>query len=142
MQPRVLEILDRLGFLEKERGKLCAEELVLRTELRERLAGTKRAEKPVPLTFGKNVITWDGGAVALEGLGYKFVKALYDSKSMKLKEATLGRLVWGQEPKHQTFKELVRWLAEKLERAKFPYQLLPVMSKERTVKTGEKYRDG
>jgi DNA-binding winged helix-turn-helix (wHTH) protein len=34
MNPRVLAILDRLESLNREKGKLCAEELVLQTELR------------------------------------------------------------------------------------------------------------
>jgi hypothetical protein len=66
------------------------------------------------------------------------VKVLYEADKMRLKEDTLARLVWEHKrPNHHTFKEFIRSTAEKLERAKFPYRLLPVMSKERTEPTGE-----
>jgi hypothetical protein len=133
------EIVAELLEIQAERRRLDEREMELLTLLQKPKKGLR---KPVLLTFGKNIISWEGGALSITGRGYKFVKALYDADGMRRKEATLGRLVWGQEPKHHTFRELARWLAEKLEKAKFPYQLLPLMSKEKTVPTGEKHSDG
>jgi len=135
MNPRVAEILAQLDAFE-----LATKEL--RAELREILEPDKRKCTPIKLTFDKNIITWNGGAIALKGLGYKIVRTLYEVNDMMMEEATLGERVWGQEPKHRTFNELVRWLMEKLERAKFPYQLIFIMSEEKIIQTGEKYSDG
>jgi len=103
----------------------------------------KRPAPPVPLTFGKNVITWGGSALPIKGKGYKFIKVLYEADKMRLKEATIGRIVWGRdkEPNHPAFKEFTRWLAEKLEKAKFPYQLRHVMSKGNVKRTGKMRRE-
>ena len=137
MNPRAFEILDRLDAI-------ALEAMELRAELQKILEPRKRKRTPPPigLAFGENVIAWDGGAVALEGVSYKIVKALYDANGMKMKEGTLGRLAWGDEPTHKNFKERISRVSEKLEKAKFPYRLLPVMSKEKTVPTGEKYPNG
>ena len=104
--------------------------------------GKQKHTPSVKLTFGKNVITWDGGAVTLEGVEYKIVATLYAANKMRLKEATLGKRAWGDEPTHRAFRERVRSVTEKLEKAKFPYRLLPVMSKPRMVLTGEKFPNG
>jgi len=97
----------------------------------------------VPLTFGKNTITWgDGQVLYIKGKGYQFLKALYFSKGMRLTVAKLGKMVWGNEVlNHRSFTRYVLWLSEKLEKAQFPYRLLPAKSKER-VETIEKPESG
>ena len=144
MNPRVAEIFVRLDAIELAEGKLRTERAMLHAELQETLEPRKRKRTPPPieLAFGKNIITWDRGAVALEGVSYKIVKALYDANGMKMKEGTLGRLAWGNEPAHKNFTERIRRVSEQLEIAKFPYRMLSVMSKEKTILTGEKYPDG
>lgn len=95
----------------------------------------------VPLTFGINVITWENGqALVIKGKGYKFVKALYEADKMRLREATLDRLIWKDNVNHCNFKVFIRRLAEKLEKAKFPYRLLPVKSKPKVKQTRKKYK--
>ena len=128
------EIVAELQEIQAERQKYA--DAIKRLEDRETelltlLQNPKKAtRKHVPLTFGKNVITWDNEALAIKGKGYKFVKALYEARKMRLKEATLDRLVWNNElSSHDAFKEYMRWLATKLEKAKFPYRLIPVKSK-------------
>ena len=128
------EILAELLEIQAERRQIA--DAVKRLDDREmelltRLQSPKKAtKKHIPLTFGKNIITWDGGGLAIKGKGYKFVKVLYDAKKMRLKEATFDRLVWNNKlPSHDAFKEYIRWLATKLEKAKFPYRLIPVKSK-------------
>ena len=100
-------------------------------ELLTRLQSPKKAaKKHIPLKFEKNAITWDGGVLAIRGKGYTVIKVLYEAKKMRLKEAALDQLVWNNElPSHDAFKEYIRWLATKLEKAKFPYRLIPVKSK-------------
>jgi hypothetical protein len=139
MNPRVVEIFDRLEAIDLEEGELRSEKIMLRTELREILERRKHSKKPVPLTFGKNVIKWEGGELRIRGKCYKFVRSLYEANKMRLKEVTLGKRVWGRngEPKHRTFNQFVHWLADKLEKAKFPYRLLPAMSKGRTRQAEE-----
>ena len=95
-------------------------------------------EKPVTLTFGTNVIRWDGGALAISGKGYKFVKALYEADEMQLEIEALEKLVWmddvelkGKIIKQNTFIKALQRLSETLERAKFPYRLFPIESKEK-----------
>ena len=144
MNPRVSEIFARLDAIELAERELRAERVVLLAELQERQEAGKRKRTPPPveLKFGKNVITWDGGTMYIKGKGYKFVKALYEANGMKLKEQTIGVRVWGYEQSHKNFKDKFYQLQAILEKAKFPYRLLPVMSKEKTVPTGEKYPDG
>jgi len=131
MLPREVEILDRLNTINMEM-------VVLLAELREIREGAVRTKKPIELRFGKNIITWDGGALAIKGKGYKIVKALYEADKMRLKEATLDKRFWDGKVTHKTFKENIRQIAEKLERGKFPYSLLPVESKPKVVPIGEK----
>ena len=128
------EIVAELLEIQAEREKIA--DAVKRLDDREielltRLQDPKKAtKKHIPLIFGKNVITWDGGGLAIKGKGYKFIKALFEAKKMRLKEAALDQLVWNNElPSHDAFKEYIRWLATKLEKAKFPYRLIPVKSK-------------
>jgi len=134
-----LEIVTRLLEIHAARRTFDVEEAELLALLKKQKRG---ATPPVKLTFGKNIITWDGGFLYIKGKGYKFVKALYDTNSMKMKESVLGERVWGYEQSHKNFKDMFYEIQEKLEKAKFPYQLLPVMSKDKTVPTGEKYPDG
>ena len=138
------DIVAELLKIQAEREKIA--DAVKRLDDREmelltRLQNPKKAtKKHIPLTFGKNVITWDGGALAIRGKGYAVIKALYDAKKMRLREATLCPIVWSDgdsADNHDNFKELIRWLSEKLEKAKFPYRLLPVMRRERVENTGE-----
>ena len=57
-----------------------------------------------------------------------FVKALYEADMMRLQEKTLGRLVWHNAmPNHHGFKEFLRKIAEKLEKAKFPYRVIDLV---------------
>jgi len=109
----------------------------------------KDQKRPITLIFGKNVIRWDGGALAISGKGYKFVKALYEADEMQLEIAALEELVWqgdieekGMIVKQHTFVVALQRFSEKLEKEKFPYKLLPVRSKEKYEimerKTGKK----
>ena len=123
---------DRLLEIREERQALHARLVALDQEENEILTGTERTgKKPVPLTFGKNVVAWGDRKMPLKGKGYKFVKALYDAKKMRLKGGTLGKRVWGKdkEPQRHTFNVFIRWITEKLEKAKFPYLIKPVMRK-------------
>jgi len=133
MNPRVLELRNEIKAIDLAVGEMCAKRYVLNAELEILESEEKKpahTKKTVPLTFGKNIITWDGGALPIKGKGYKFIKALYEAKNMRLKEAALDRLVWdGELSSHKTFRELIRWLSEKLEKVKFPYHLKPAMSK-------------
>ena len=131
---RLLEIEKLTQALARERKAILMK--AVRTECKEPVLA------PIEFTFGKNIITWNGGAVALAGVEYKIVKALYEAKNMRLKEETLGQRAWGKETTHEAFKERVRCVTEKLEKAKSPYRLFSVMSKEKTIPTGEKYRNG
>jgi len=132
MNPRLLEI-------KEERQALHQRLVALDQEETEILTRTKRTKKSVELKFGKNVIRWEGGEMKIRGKGYTFVTALYGADKMRLTEGTLGKYVWGKnrEPKHKTFTEYVRGLALKLEKAKFPYHLLPAMSQGKTRQTNE-----
>jgi hypothetical protein len=134
--PSQPEIISRLLEIHAARKAFIVEEKKLLTHLQE---SKNKTCNHVPLAFGKNAITWgEGQVLVIRGKGYKFVKALYEADKMRLKEETLARLVWEHKrPNHHAFKEFIRCTAEKLERAKFPYRLLPAMSKERTEPTGE-----
>jgi hypothetical protein len=138
------EIISRLLEIHATRKAFVVEETKLLAQLQEsKNRGSKNnTSLRVPLTFGKNAITWgEGQVLAIRGKGYKFVKALYEANKMRLKEDTLAKLVWEHKnPTHHNFKEFVRSTAEKLERAKFPYRLLPVMSKEKTEDTGKTHK--
>jgi len=132
------EIVARLHAINVEQVRLTDEATKLWTLLQK----AKRVEPPIPLTFSKNFITWDDGQVLLiKGKGYKFLKILYEAKGMRLKEATLDRLIWKGNVTHHNFKEFIRRLAEKLEKAKFPYRLLPVENKAKVVQTGNVHKD-
>ena len=125
--------------------KQAIERLVALDQMEHELpTGEKRtAEKNVKLEFGKNVIIWDGGALPIKGLGYKFVQTLYEANEMKQTVRTLAKLVWGNPLVRQnTFIVFMHWLSAKLEKASFPYRLLPVKSKERYVTTAEKFKSG
>jgi len=134
------EIVTRLVEIHTVRRTLDAEE----SELLARLQRPKRdKERPIELTFGKNIISWGNGqALPIRGKGYKFLKALYFADRMRLKEETLGRIVWGNEVlNHRNFTRYVLRLAERLEKAHFPYRLIPAKSKER-IKTVENPNGG
>ena len=135
------EIVAELLEIQAERRRLEGRETELLTLLQEQNESIKN---PVPLIFGKNVITWEGGALSIRGNGYLFLKVLYEADGMQLTEDAICGMVWRQDkdPEHHTFKESVRWLTEKLEKARFPYQLLPVMSEGGTIPIGEKFRNG
>ena len=111
--------------------------LALDQKEQEILTGKVRKEKPVSLTFGRDIIKWDGGALAIGGKGYKFVKALYEAEEMQLEIEALEELVWqdeigkGKIIKQHTFIVALQRFSERLEKEKFPYKLLPVRSKER-----------
>jgi len=132
------EIVARLWEIHTARKAFDAEE----TELLTRLQRTKgNTVKPVPLLFGKNVISWGNGqALVIRGKGYKLVKALYEAKKMRLKEAVLDQIIWKGTVKHSTFVESVRRLAEKLEIGQFPYRLLPVKSMPKVESSGETHK--
>jgi len=122
-------IVAELLAIQAERRRLDKREMELLTLLQE---PKKDSEKPVLLAFGRNVIRWEGGALPIRGKGYKFVKALYEADQMRQKVRTLGKKVWNNPVvKQHTFIVALHWLAEKLEKAKFPYRLLPVRSQER-----------
>jgi hypothetical protein len=68
----------------------------------------------------------------IKGKGYLFVKALYEADGMQLEIADLEDLVWKVDEKKNvemvtssTFRVLLHRLSTKLEKAKFPYRLLP-----------------
>jgi len=135
------EIVAELLEIQAEREKIA--DAVKRLDDRQmelliRLQSPKKAtKKHIPLTFGKNVITWDGGALAIKGKGYRFIKALFEADKMRLKREILGGIVWNNDLVRQnTFIVFLHWLAGKLEKAKFPYRLLPAKSKEK-IKTVE-----
>ena len=133
------EIVARLLEIHAAREALGVEESELLTRLQKPKGDIV---KPVPLIFGKNIITWEGGtALYIKGKGHKFLKALYEADKMRLKEATLDKIVWDGNVKHRNFREFVRRLVERLEKAKFPYRLLPVESKPK-VESTEKTRIG
>jgi hypothetical protein len=129
------EIIARLMEIHSVRFGLDLEE----AELWGRLQRPKREiSRPVPLTFGKDIITWgDGQALVIRGKGYKIVKALYKADNMRLTEETLDRIVWNGKVSHPTFTKYILRLAEKLEQANFPYQLLPMESEPKVETTGE-----
>ena len=142
---RLLEIQkeqqEQLLVIEQAHARLAA----LHKEANEILTEIKHVKSLVPLTFSPNAITWGNGQkLVLKGKGRKFILALYKAKKMRLKEGTLGKRIWGKEgePTHNTFTEYVRWLSLKLEKAKFPYRLLPARSKQKMEETGEKFRNG
>ena len=129
------EIVAELLAIQAERRRFDERETELLTLLQNPQNGTK---KPVLLRFGKNVITWEGGALAIGGKGYKFVKALYEADGMELDIEALEEFVWqndveekGKVIRQNTFRVALLRLSEKLERAKFPYKLLPERSKEK-----------
>ena len=118
--------------------KITERLIALDQKEQEILTGKVRPEKPVSLTFSKNVIRWEGGALAISGKGYRFVKALYEANEMRLEIAVLEEIMWkddmeekGKVIRQNTFRVALLRLAEKLERAKFPYRLLPERSKEK-----------
>jgi len=125
--------------------KQAIERLAVLDKMEQELqTGKKRtAEKPTKLTFGKNVITWDGGALPIRGLGYRFIQVLYEANDMKRTVRTLGLQVWGNPMVRQnTFIVFTHWLSAKLEKAKFPYRLLQVKSKERYEATDGEFKSG
>jgi hypothetical protein len=131
------EILARLVEIHSFHRELYVEE----TELLARLQRPKgNTVRPVELTFGKDMILWGQGQVlAIKGKGYRFIKALYYADGMRLKEATLDKQIWKGKVTHRTFTRYIHRLAEKLEKAKFPYRLQPIESKPK-VKTNGKFR--
>jgi len=140
------EIVARLLEIHTARRAFDVEEAELLTRLQK---PKNNLVKSVPLTFGKNIITWGNGqALAIKGKGYKFVKTLYEADEMQLKIADIEELVWQAEENDQdrtvsqhTFIVCLHRLSEKLEKAKFPYRLLPTRSKEKTENNGEKWKD-
>ena len=130
------EILARLLEIHTARLTFDREEADLWARLQKPKGNTPR---PKELTFGKDIVTWgDGQALAIKGKGYRLIKALYFANGMRLKVATLGRVVWDNDvPKHRSFKEFIRKIAAKLETALFPYRLIPVKSREKVRNTGK-----
>ena len=138
MNPRVIEIQKERQAKMLIMQQAMADIVALDKEELEILTGKVRPEKPVSLTFSKNVIRWEDGALAISGKGYRFVKALYEANDMRLEIAVLEEIVWkddmeekGKVIRQNTFRVALLRLAEKLERAKFPYRLLPERSKEK-----------
>lgn len=132
------EITTRILEISNEQERLATEMEELAAQLQKPI---QKADRQVLLTFGKDVITWKKEqALVIKGKGYKLLKALYEAKKMRLKESTLDQLIWKGNVKHHTFKEFIRRLAEKLEKAKFPYRLLPVKSKPKVKQTRKKYK--
>ena len=120
--------------------KITERLIALDQKEQEILTGKVRTEKPVPLIFGKNVIQWQGGALAISGKGYKFIRALYEADEMHLDIPALEEIVWNEEIgegtkaviKQNTFRVTLLRLSETLEKAKFPYRLSPIRSEEKT----------
>jgi transcriptional regulator with XRE-family HTH domain len=118
-------------------AEIAARLIALDQQEQEILTGKVRTEKQVSLTFGRDIIKWEGGALAIGGKGYKFVKALYEADEMQLEIAALEELVWqddiskGKFIKQHTFVVALQRFSERLEKEKFPYKLLPIRSKER-----------
>ena len=140
-----------LSQIQKERQHLhlfikqAMERLVALDQMEQELqTGKKRAaERTVKLEFGRNVITWDGGALPIRGLGYKFVQKLYEANEMKQTVRTLAKHVWDNPLVRQnTFIVFMHWLSAKLENAHFPYRLLPIKSQEHYVVTDETFASG
>ena len=131
------ELIERKRHLEMEIAEI--DRVIEAKALYSGKVRTRRLKSPVvPLMFGKNVITWGNGkALYIKGKGYKFVKSLYEVDKMRLKEATLDKIVWEGKVNHRNFREFVRRLAEKLEKAEFPYRLKTVMSRPQIIRTGE-----
>jgi hypothetical protein len=135
------EDVARILEIQKEERELSARLDILLSEGEKIIAGTEHTEKPM-LKFDKNVIRWDGGTLAIRGKGYALVKILYESKTemdeMVLDIATLEDTVWKDDVdekgkaliRQNTFRVALLRFAEILERAKFPYKLLPVRSQE------------
>ena len=134
------EIVARLLEIHVARKAFDIEEGELLARLQRPKGNTAR---PIELTFGKNIITWDNGqALSIRGKGFRFIKTLYYASGMRLKRERLGKMVWDNEmPNHHNFKEFIRKTAMKLEKALFPYRLIPVKSKEKVQNTG-KTRNG
>ena len=134
------EILARLLEIHTARLAFDHEEADLWARLQRPKGNTKR---PIELTFGKNTIAWGNGQVLyIKGKGYKFIRALYYANGMRLTVSKLGKMVWGNEVlNHRNYTRYLLWLSEKLEKAQFPYRLLPAKSKER-VETIEKTEKG
>ena len=86
------EIVARLLEIHTVRKTFDAEEEELLARLQKQRSDVV---KPVPLFFGKNIITWgDRQALVIKGKGYKLVRVLYEADKMRLKEATLDKLIW------------------------------------------------
>jgi hypothetical protein len=140
------EIAARLLEIHTARKTFDVEE----AELLARLQKPKNdTVKPARLTFGKNIIAWGNGkALAIKGKGYLLVKVLYEADEMQLSIADLEKFVWqvkdnneDKTVKQNTFLVCLRRLSEKLEKAKFPYRLLPTRSQERIENNGEIWKD-
>jgi len=136
--PLLDEIRQERRELLLSQTKITERLIALDQKEQEILTGTVRPETPVSLTFGKNVIRWEGGALAISGKGYKFIQALYEANEMRLEIAILEEMVWkddleekGKVIRQNTFRVALLRLAEKLEKAKFPYRLLSERSKEK-----------
>ena len=144
MNPRVLEILDRRAAIRLAIGELCAEDLVLETELREILETKERKQTrsgDVPLVFDPDgrTIRWDGGSVRLGKKPYKFVQALYLAKKKRMRIAGIAKAVWGNELEpHSTIRVAFCRLKPKLEIANFPYKILSRTDKKKTVEYKDK----
>jgi hypothetical protein len=142
------EIATELLEIQAEQGRLAAAMKRLDERVAELLTRAQSPEKitkkHVPLTFGKNTITWGtGNTLYIKGKGYKLVKALYEANNMCLSEEILGKSIWDMKPEqdelpnHDNFKALIRNTATKLEMKKFPYRLIPEKSEERFEETGK-----
>ena len=128
------EIVTELLDIQAERRRLDEKEMGLLALLQK---VKKAVKKPIPLTFRKNVITWDGGALPIRGKGYRFLKALYNADKMRRKIATLEQIAWkedirkGKIIQQHTFIVMCHDLMKKLRKANCPYQLSFVRSKEK-----------
>jgi len=110
------------------------------------------AGKSISVYFGKNAISWKGGALGISGDGYKILKALYYADENYLTREELEELVWdkrklteeneGRFVKQDTFLQAVTRLAEKLASVNFPYQVIKIESEAKYEPTGKKFKSG
>ena len=139
MNPRDIEIQNRIDALMSAMGEMCAELIVLRAEQEERREGKARERArsgDVPLVFDPDgrTIRWDGGSVRLGKKPYKFVQALYLAKKKRMRIAGIAKAVWGNvltapHTINVTFYNLV----DELKKENFPYKILNVKKKRKVV---------
>ena len=134
----------RLLEIQKEEQDLMTRLLALSREREEILTGTVRTDGAL-LTFEpkRRIIRWNGGDIRLGKKGYKFIESLYFAKKRRLKIPTLEYKVWGEKViNRNTFRRFTHDLSTLLEKAKFPYRLIPAKSKERYERTEERLPSG